>query len=123
MLAIGRALMTSPRSLMIDEMSAGLAPTVAEALVAELVKIRQSGISLLLVEQNPDLYRGHHRSGVPVGARGDRRPWDAGRAGWARSHGPEVSRRARLVGRPCRRGTRASAPGRRHGNLRVRRRS
>jgi branched-chain amino acid transport system ATP-binding protein len=55
MLAIGRALMTSPTLLMIDEMSAGLAPAVAEALVVELVRIRETGISLLLVEQNPYL--------------------------------------------------------------------
>jgi branched-chain amino acid transport system ATP-binding protein len=55
MLAVGRALVTSPSLLMIDEMSAGLAPAIAEALVRELVRIRDTGISLLLVEQNPYL--------------------------------------------------------------------
>jgi branched-chain amino acid transport system ATP-binding protein len=55
MLAIGRALMTSPKLLLIDEMSAGLAPAMAEALTERLDEIRDRGIALLLVEQNPYL--------------------------------------------------------------------
>lgn len=55
MLAIGRALMTGPSLLLVDEMSAGLAPSTAEALVQRLEDIRAQGISLLLVEQNPYL--------------------------------------------------------------------
>ena len=53
MLAIARALMTRPKLLMIDEMSAGLAPMVAEALMRDLIAVRDRGVTLLLVEQNP----------------------------------------------------------------------
>ncbi|HEY8217769.1 MAG TPA: ABC transporter ATP-binding protein [Acidimicrobiia bacterium] len=55
MLAIGRALMTRPRLLLVDELSAGLAPVVAQSLVAGLAEIRSRGIALLLVEQSPQL--------------------------------------------------------------------
>jgi len=55
MLAIGRALMTGPRLLLIDEMSAGLAPKTAQLLVESLRLIRQRGIAMLLVEQSPQL--------------------------------------------------------------------
>jgi branched-chain amino acid transport system ATP-binding protein len=53
MLAIARALMTRPKLLMIDEMSAGLAPLVAEGLMRDLTTIRETGVTLLIVEQNP----------------------------------------------------------------------
>jgi branched-chain amino acid transport system ATP-binding protein len=55
MLAIGRALMTTPRVLLVDEMSAGLAPIVAQQLVQGLREVRASGVGLLLVEQSPHL--------------------------------------------------------------------
>jgi len=54
MLAIGRALMTRPRLLLIDEMSAGLAPVVTQELLAGLRRINEEmGIGMLLVEQSP----------------------------------------------------------------------
>ncbi len=52
MVAIGRALMTSPRLLMLDEPSLGLAPRVVESIFATLGTINQAGVSVLLVEQN-----------------------------------------------------------------------
>ena len=55
MLSIARGLMTRPKLLMIDEMSAGLAPAVAESLIDDLAIIRTTGVSLLLIEQNPVL--------------------------------------------------------------------
>jgi len=55
MLAIGRALMTTPRVLLVDEMSAGLAPIVAQQLVDGLRRVSASGVGLLLVEQSPHL--------------------------------------------------------------------
>ena len=55
MLVIGRALMTGPRLLMIDELSAGLAPVTARQLVASLRPIHASGVAMLLVEQSPHL--------------------------------------------------------------------
>lgn len=56
MLVIGRALMTSPRLLLVDEMSAGLAPVTAGLLVAALGRIHaEHGLAMLLVEQSPSL--------------------------------------------------------------------
>ena len=56
MLVIGRALMTGPRLLLVDEMSAGLAPVTARLLVESLRTIhRELGIAMLLVEQSPHL--------------------------------------------------------------------
>ncbi|MGV8833296.1 MAG: ABC transporter ATP-binding protein [Devosia sp.] len=52
MVAIGRALMSNPRLLMLDEPSLGLAPIVVTELFAALRRIRETGVSLLLVEQN-----------------------------------------------------------------------
>ena len=52
MLAIGRALMANPRVLLLDEPSLGLAPRIVEQIRDILVEIRQSGTSVLLVEQN-----------------------------------------------------------------------
>src|SRR5204863_3272020 len=56
MLVIGRALMTGPSLLLVDEMSAGLAPVTARELIESLATIhRELGIAMLLVEQSPHL--------------------------------------------------------------------
>jgi branched-chain amino acid transport system ATP-binding protein len=55
MVAIGRALMTRPRLLMLDEPSIGLAPKVVGEIFEALGKLTGSGLSLLLVEQNVQL--------------------------------------------------------------------
>ncbi|OUR69683.1 ABC transporter ATP-binding protein [Arcobacter sp. 31_11_sub10_T18] len=52
MLAIARALMSSPRLLMLDEPSLGLAPKIIGELFETIVKLRDEGITILLVEQN-----------------------------------------------------------------------
>ncbi|MGI6851333.1 ABC transporter ATP-binding protein [Mesorhizobium sp. 1B3] len=52
MVAIGRALMSAPRLLMLDEPSLGLAPVLVGELFEVLATVRESGISLLIVEQN-----------------------------------------------------------------------
>lgn len=52
MLAIGRALMTRPRALMLDEPSLGLAPMVVRQIFEVLGRLSKSGIAILLVEQN-----------------------------------------------------------------------
>ena len=52
MCAIARALMASPKLLMVDEMSLGLAPVVVDQLLAVLAEIRKQGITVLLVEQD-----------------------------------------------------------------------
>jgi branched-chain amino acid transport system ATP-binding protein len=52
MLAIGRGLASSPKLLMLDEPSMGLAPTIADFIFERLIEIRQqSGLTVLLVEQ------------------------------------------------------------------------
>jgi branched-chain amino acid transport system ATP-binding protein len=52
MCAIGRALMASPKLLLVDEMSLGLAPVVVDQLLAVLVEVRRQGVTVLLVEQD-----------------------------------------------------------------------
>jgi branched-chain amino acid transport system ATP-binding protein len=51
MLAVGRALMSSPRLLMLDEPSLGLAPTIIEKVFQAMNQEHQSGTTVLLVEQ------------------------------------------------------------------------
>lgn len=55
MLAIGRALMTGPDLLLLDEPSQGLAPVLVEAVMDMIGELRQEKVSMLLVEQNVDL--------------------------------------------------------------------
>lgn len=52
MLAIGRALMSRPKILMLDEPSLGLAPILQESIFKSINEIARSGVSILLVEQN-----------------------------------------------------------------------
>ena len=52
MLAIGRALMASPRLLMLDEPSLGLAPLIVREVFRVIASLRQMGVAVLLVEQN-----------------------------------------------------------------------
>jgi branched-chain amino acid transport system ATP-binding protein len=52
MLAIGRALMTNPEFLLMDEPSEGLAPLLVQELGGVLARLKQQGLSFLLVEQN-----------------------------------------------------------------------
>jgi len=55
MAAIGRALMSRPRLLLMDEPTLGLSPILCEAVMESVVKIKQRGTSLLLSEQNAEL--------------------------------------------------------------------
>jgi branched-chain amino acid transport system ATP-binding protein len=55
MLAIGRALMTAPRVLLLDEPSLGLAPKLVESVRDIVVEINRQGTSVLLVEQNANM--------------------------------------------------------------------
>jgi branched-chain amino acid transport system ATP-binding protein len=52
MLALGRALMARPRLLLLDEPSLGLAPLIAAEIFRTIVRLRESGVTILLVEQN-----------------------------------------------------------------------
>ena len=52
MLAIGRALMSEPRLLLLDEPSLGLAPTIVRNVLQQVDRLRHAGVSILLVEQN-----------------------------------------------------------------------
>ena len=55
MLAIGRALMTCPKLLLLDEPTEGLAPLIIELVVKALQELRRSGVSLLLFEQRVEV--------------------------------------------------------------------
>jgi len=52
MLAIGRALMSKPRLLMLDEPSLGVAPLVVKDIYKTIINLKRSGLTILLVEQN-----------------------------------------------------------------------
>jgi len=52
MLAIGRAMMTEPKVLMLDEPSMGLAPILVQIIMDIIKKINEDGTTVLLVEQN-----------------------------------------------------------------------
>jgi branched-chain amino acid transport system ATP-binding protein len=52
MLAIGRALMSNPRLLLLDEPAMGLAPVLVERIYETIAEINRQGTTILLVEQN-----------------------------------------------------------------------
>ena len=55
MLAFGRAMMAQPVLLMLDEPSLGLAPIIVEEIAKAIDYFRESGVTILLVEQNAEL--------------------------------------------------------------------
>jgi len=55
MLSIGRALMSKPRVLLLDEPSLGLAPNIVRDIAHILMEINKQGVSIVLVEQNAEL--------------------------------------------------------------------
>jgi branched-chain amino acid transport system ATP-binding protein len=55
MLAIARGLMMSPELLMLDEPSLGLAPIIVEEIFELIAKIRETGKTILLIEQNASM--------------------------------------------------------------------
>ena len=52
MLAIGRALMSSPKILLLDEPSLGLAPNLVKDILRLLARLRDEGLTMLLIEQD-----------------------------------------------------------------------
>ena len=64
MLAIGRALMCSPSLLLLDEPSMGLAPTLVRSIFSLLARLREDGLTILLVEQDAGALRVANRGYV-----------------------------------------------------------
>ena len=52
MLALGRALISKPDILLLDEPSAGLSPNAVDEVFESIIKINKTGVSILIVEQN-----------------------------------------------------------------------
>ena len=50
--AVGRALMTQPKALMLDEPTAGVSPIVMDELFDRIIEVARTGIAILMVEQN-----------------------------------------------------------------------
>jgi branched-chain amino acid transport system ATP-binding protein len=70
MVAVGRALMSAPRLLMLDEPSLGIAPRLVNAIFEALAEINRGGVAVLLVEQNvPASLALAHRAYVMEGGR------------------------------------------------------
>ena len=63
MLAIARAVMSRPRLLLLDEPSLGLAPQIVREIFKTIVSLNQSGVTILLVEQNATLALKHANRG------------------------------------------------------------
>jgi len=55
MLAIGRALMSRPKLLLMDELSLGLSPKITKEIYGAISKLRREGVTILLIEQNATL--------------------------------------------------------------------
>ncbi len=65
MLAIGRALMSRPKLIMMDEPSLGLAPIVVQGVFDIIREINKQGVTILLVEQNANMaLKAAHRAYV-----------------------------------------------------------
>ena len=63
MCAVGRALMSKPRLLAIDELSLGLAPVVVDGLLKLITDINKQGIAILLVDQDVQVALEHAHRG------------------------------------------------------------
>jgi branched-chain amino acid transport system ATP-binding protein len=55
MLAVGRALMSEPKLLLLDEPSLGLAPAIIETMYETFLRLHKEGLTVLLAEQSVDL--------------------------------------------------------------------
>ena len=55
MLAVGRALMSDPKLLMLDEPSLGLAPAIVESMYETFRRLHKAGLTILLAEQSVEL--------------------------------------------------------------------
>ena len=72
MLAIGRALLTNPTLLVMDEPSEGLAPAIVEQLIETFGKLVDEGLSVLLIEQNLGMATVDRRAAARDGRRRSR---------------------------------------------------
>ena len=66
MLALGRAFVQNPRLLLLDEAAEGLAPLIVDRFVEAITEIRQTGITLLMADQNVRFARRVARRGYII---------------------------------------------------------
>jgi len=59
MVAVGRALMSRPKLLLLDEPSMGLAPIIVEDIFSAIMELRDQGVTIFIVEQNAFLALEH----------------------------------------------------------------
>ena len=109
MLAIGRALMSRPRVLLLDEPSMGLAPKLIQQIFSIIVEINQQGTTVLLVEQNAAQALRISDVAYVLETGTVVRDGHRGRARRRRLHPRRLPRRRRLV-RPARRPAGSGAP-------------
>ena len=77
--AVGRALMTNPRVLMLDEPTAGVSPIVMDELFDKVIEIAETGVAILMVEQNARQALGIADKGF-VMVQGENKYTDTGKA-------------------------------------------
>ena len=108
MLAVARALVTDPRVILLDEPSQGLAPLVVEELTRLIARLRDEGVSLLLVEQNLQSRRSRGRRGLRHGQGTDGLSCAAravpGRARGGQGQVPDAVTAATMTMAVCRKG-------------------
>lgn len=77
MLAVGRALMSNPKMILLDEPSLGLAPNFVEMIFSMIKEINKQGVTVLLIEQNAKYGASGFAEGLCIGERSRKHVWQS----------------------------------------------